>query len=69
MSTVQVSFGPGCLMTTLAVAGGVVWVGTAVILRACFGPKRKWTTCRTHQPDRGEWCSACVAADALETNT
>lgn len=43
MTTVQVSFGPGCLVTTLAAAGGVVWVGTAVILRACFGPKRKGT--------------------------
>ena len=38
MSTVQVSFGP---VATLAAAGGVVWVGTAVILRACFGRKGK----------------------------
>lgn len=28
-----------------------------------------WTNCRTHQPDRTEWCWACTAADALENNT
>lgn len=32
-------------------------------------PVGPWTTCRTHQPDRTEWCSTCIAADALENNT
>jgi len=31
-------------------------------------PVGPWTTCRTHEPDRGEWCWSCIAADALEAD-